>query len=679
MAEPDLPFAFDVVVVGTGLTESIFAGACARAGKSVLHLDHNAHYGARQATHSLKDFALWLRGELLDAADEQRLERADPSLNISAAEEVEHPVVSVDVLVTHVPDTPHRVAYIGPSDYPASAGWSELPATAELPADLQARSSRFSVDVTPQLIRCGGPMVDGLRSSGVASYLEFKPVTLHAYHDGDSAAPTGGGASQAVGPSGLPESPLRRVPCTKGDIFKSSSIALSEKRQLMKFLQSCAAMQPALEPHIAMPPQAAAAPDAPPAPPPAIGSTFADFCQASRLSAALRDMATYALLHHPGATPPSHAAAASSAQGTAAEGDNEAVDVPSARDGIIDVCRHLRSLGKFGPTAYLAPFYGSSELPQAFCRLCAVWGGTYMLTRRAYALRTRGGQVMAVADASGRWIGCKWVLLNADNQLVTPSGAAAAETDGSSIAGGGAGGAVIGGGSSARPATAPRLCQARCVAILDGPLLGAPGEELAFASLLPGVEAGPTPVFVLQQDSSSGVCPPGRVLLHLSTEAPLGIDPQQRLNGALAMLFRQRRRQVQMDGETAASEVEAGEGALSDADTAPGDGHSDAEPTAAAAPLRVPTLLWGAFFSLPMRPAPSAYSSGVPSVDALPDAAGMRNLLALGDARIEPTSDQAVSRARALFERVCPGAAFLPPREEEEADGAGVEAAEGGP
>ena len=40
-AGPDAPGAFDVVVVGTGLTESLFAGACARAGKRVLHLDHH--------------------------------------------------------------------------------------------------------------------------------------------------------------------------------------------------------------------------------------------------------------------------------------------------------------------------------------------------------------------------------------------------------------------------------------------------------------------------------------------------------------------------------------------------------------------------------------------------------------------------------------------------------------
>ena len=56
----ELPQSFDVVVVGTGLTESLLAAAAARAGKSVLHLDTNAFYGARNSTFSLHDLAAFL-------------------------------------------------------------------------------------------------------------------------------------------------------------------------------------------------------------------------------------------------------------------------------------------------------------------------------------------------------------------------------------------------------------------------------------------------------------------------------------------------------------------------------------------------------------------------------------------------------------------------------------------
>ena len=60
--EPELPGHFDVVVVGTGLTESLVAAAAARAGKTVLHLDANPFYGARNATLSLDALSKWLDG-----------------------------------------------------------------------------------------------------------------------------------------------------------------------------------------------------------------------------------------------------------------------------------------------------------------------------------------------------------------------------------------------------------------------------------------------------------------------------------------------------------------------------------------------------------------------------------------------------------------------------------------
>lgn len=48
--------------------------------------------------------------------------------------------------------------------------------------------------------------------------------------------------------------------------------------------------------------------------------------------------------------------------------------------------RHLNSMGRFGTTAFLTPLYGVSEVAQAFCRMCAVFGGIYILRRRPVAL-----------------------------------------------------------------------------------------------------------------------------------------------------------------------------------------------------------------------------------------------------------------------------------------------------
>ena len=40
---------------------------------------------------------------------------------------------------------------------------------------------------------------------------------------------------------------------------------------------------------------------------------------------------------------------------------------------------YMESLGRYGATPFIASLYGFGEFCQAFCRLGAVYGGTYML------------------------------------------------------------------------------------------------------------------------------------------------------------------------------------------------------------------------------------------------------------------------------------------------------------
>ena len=47
---------FDVVLLGTSLTNSLLSAALAKAGKTVLHLDRHDYYGAADASHPYTDF-----------------------------------------------------------------------------------------------------------------------------------------------------------------------------------------------------------------------------------------------------------------------------------------------------------------------------------------------------------------------------------------------------------------------------------------------------------------------------------------------------------------------------------------------------------------------------------------------------------------------------------------------
>jgi RAB protein geranylgeranyltransferase component A len=60
--EEGLPKSFDVVVIGTGLAESIVSAAASRNGHSVLHLDPREYYGSACAT---LNFDLWLSKEFV--------------------------------------------------------------------------------------------------------------------------------------------------------------------------------------------------------------------------------------------------------------------------------------------------------------------------------------------------------------------------------------------------------------------------------------------------------------------------------------------------------------------------------------------------------------------------------------------------------------------------------------
>jgi RAB protein geranylgeranyltransferase component A len=44
------------VIYGTGMTESILAGALAKAGKKVIHVDNNDYYGDSDASLNLREF-----------------------------------------------------------------------------------------------------------------------------------------------------------------------------------------------------------------------------------------------------------------------------------------------------------------------------------------------------------------------------------------------------------------------------------------------------------------------------------------------------------------------------------------------------------------------------------------------------------------------------------------------
>ncbi|BGP21900.1 hypothetical protein JCM10295v2_000777 [Rhodotorula toruloides] len=112
--DPNEPTHFNVLIAGTGLHESILAGALSKAGYSVLQLDSAPYYGTEHASLSLTELHDW-----------------------------------------------------------ASSTRGAEPSSPSPPADLSELSQRFALSLYPVLLRAKGPGLDLLVRSKVASYLQF--------------------------------------------------------------------------------------------------------------------------------------------------------------------------------------------------------------------------------------------------------------------------------------------------------------------------------------------------------------------------------------------------------------------------------------------------------------------------------------------------------------------------
>jgi Rab proteins geranylgeranyltransferase component A len=148
MAEEDaLSSVYDLLILGTGQTESLVAAAAAKVGRKVLHVDSEAHYGGIYSSVSLKQLEE-LALSPLTASEETQCEIAAPPGSQQVAR------------IVH--------AFRG--------GVCFHGATLNLPDELRKVAGRFSIDLVPSLVLSRGKAVDAILHSGASTYAEFKAV-----------------------------------------------------------------------------------------------------------------------------------------------------------------------------------------------------------------------------------------------------------------------------------------------------------------------------------------------------------------------------------------------------------------------------------------------------------------------------------------------------------------------
>ncbi|KAH6807984.1 Rab escort protein [Perilla frutescens var. frutescens] len=180
---PIEPSNFDLIVVGTGLPESVIASAASAAGKAVLHLDPNPFYGTHSASLPFDDFISFLRSHS-ESPSQPPFQTSDDYDSIPLAT---------------------RPLY------------SELEINSHSSVPLE-NSRKFSLDlVAPRVFFCADAMIDLILKTGINQYMEFKSV--------DASFVSGAGGK------------LESVPDSRSAIFKNRSLSLTEKNKLMKFFK----------------------------------------------------------------------------------------------------------------------------------------------------------------------------------------------------------------------------------------------------------------------------------------------------------------------------------------------------------------------------------------------------------------------------------------------------------
>ncbi|XP_059488326.1 rab proteins geranylgeranyltransferase component A 1 [Neocloeon triangulifer] len=406
----EFPKEYDVIVVGTGMTESILAAAASRVGKRVLHLDSNEYYGGLWASFNFDGLQQWVN-DCQKPKDETEC-AASPQLD--AGETAVRMRVLNPPTATNVKEQWHVPEHVESSGEEGKKAWSQ--------EEVKKLYRKFNIDLAPKLLYSRGALVELLISSNIARYTEFRNVSrVVTWHDGK----------------------LTPVPCSRADVFSTQNISVVEKRMLMNLLQECTEYESNPDKLKGNETQ-----------------TFLDFLKGKNLTDNLMHYVLYAIAMATEDTP--------------------------CIEGMARTQKFLLSLGRYGNTPFLWPMYGSGEIPQAFCRLCAVFGGLYHLKRGAEALVVGSDNVLRAIHSDGENLKTNYLVMGLD---YAPN--------------------------SFLPENSPGM--SRAVFVIDGSILPAEKEHLTLLEFPPS-EENSDPVTIIEVGSLTHACPSGLYMVHMTTK-----------------------------------------------------------------------------------------------------------------------------------------------------------------
>uniref|UniRef100_A0A8D2DMK4 Rab proteins geranylgeranyltransferase component A n=1 Tax=Sciurus vulgaris TaxID=55149 RepID=A0A8D2DMK4_SCIVU len=364
--------------MNTCLPESIIAAACSRSVQRVLHVDSRSYYGGNWASFSFSGLLSWLKEYqenndiVIDSSlwQEQILENEEAIALIRKDKTIQH----VEVFCYASQDLHEYVEEAGAlqknhaSVTPVNS--SEAADSACLPTEdepLSTENCEMPEEQTPSSDPESALEVNDAEETGEK---ENHSDCKTSEEKTNENVPTAEDTAEQPKKNRITYSQIvkegRRfnidlVPCSRADVFNSKQLTMVEKRMLMKFLTFCMEY----EEH---PDEYKAYEDI----------TFSEYLKTQKLTPNLQ----YFVLHSIAMT---------------------SETTSNTIDGLKATKNFLHCLGRYGNTPFLFPLYGQGELPQCFCRICAVFGGIYCLHHSV--------QCKAIIDQFGQRIISKHFLV----------------------------------------------------------------------------------------------------------------------------------------------------------------------------------------------------------------------------------------------------------------------------
>ncbi|XP_023299676.2 rab proteins geranylgeranyltransferase component A [Lucilia cuprina] len=295
---------------------------------------------------------------------------------------------------------------------------------------LMKLSRKFNLDLCPKILYSSGSLVQLLISSNICRYAEFRAVDRIC--------------TQFQGQ-------LLNVPCSRSDVFNTKDLSIVEKRLLMKFLTLCLTFgEDKCEEDTSE----------------FRGKTFAEYLRVQKVTEKINKCVMQAIAMANEETP--------------------------FEVGMERTKKFLQSLGRYGNTPFIFPMYGCGEIPQCFCRLCAVFGGIYCLKRQITAVNVDESAQMATIEVDGQQcIKAKNIVCSSNNMPKQLRG------------------------------SQPKNYLSRAIFLASTPLgseeLNNGGGGVNLLRLIDG--EGKREAILIQLSHYSGTCPKGLFIFHLTTPA----------------------------------------------------------------------------------------------------------------------------------------------------------------